>query len=50
MPLFHVFLQLDLSLNQLCGIDRDGKGTYTAEGIKALADGLRVNGSLTKIE
>ena len=38
---------LDLSDNVLCGIARDGKGTYTAEGIKAVADALRVNASLT---
>ena len=36
--------QLDLSNNQLCG-----RGTYTAEGITAIADALRVNGGLTKM-
>ena len=40
-------LQLDLSDNQLCGIDNRGRGTYTAEGITAIADALRVNGTLT---
>ena len=40
-------LQLDLSNNQLCGIDHNGEGTYTAEGITAIADALRVNGGLT---
>ena len=39
-------LQLDLSNNQLCGLDRFGGGTYTAEGITAIADALRVNGGL----
>jgi hypothetical protein len=43
-------LQLDLSNNQLCGKDSWGRGTYTAEGITAIADALRVNGALTKIE
>jgi len=43
-------LQLDLLSNQLCGLDRYGKGTYTAEGITAFADALRVNSALTKIE
>jgi len=42
--------QLDLSYNQLCGLDNDGVGTYTAEGITAIADALRVNGALTKLE
>ena len=40
---------LNLSYNQLCGLDRDGCGTYTAEGITAIADALRVNGGLTSI-
>jgi len=43
-------LQLDLSNNKLCGIDDEGEGTYNAEGITAIADALRVNGVLTKIE
>jgi NLR family CARD domain-containing protein 3 len=41
---------LNLSDNQLCGLDMWGNGTYTAEGITAIADALRVNGVLTKIE
>jgi len=40
-------LQLDLSGNQLCGVDEYGEGTYTAEGITAIADALRVHGGLT---
>jgi NLR family CARD domain-containing protein 3 len=40
---------LDLSSNELCGLDRYGRGTYTAEGITAIADALRVNGALTSI-
>jgi NLR family CARD domain-containing protein 3 len=39
--------QLDLSDQQLCGLNEDGDGTYTAEGITAIADALRVNGGLT---
>ncbi len=42
-------LQLDLSNNKLCGIDDDGEGTYNAEGITAIADALRVNGTLTML-
>ena len=44
---------IDLSRNQLCGLWTDcyghQQGTYTAEGITAIADALRVNGSLTKM-
>ena len=40
---------LDLSDTQLCGVTSWGSGTYTTEGITAIADALRVNGSLTKI-
>ena len=42
---------IDLSRNQLCGIwtdwEGDQHGTYTAEGITAIADALRANRSLT---
>ena len=50
-PLCYVFTsQLDLSGNTLCGINPNtGEGTYTAEGIKAIADALKGNASLTKI-
>ena len=44
---------INFSGNQLCGIWTDGRGqhgTYTAEGIAAIADAMRVNGALTKIE
>ncbi len=41
---------LNLSDNQLCGLDNRGRGTYTAEGITAIADALRVNGWLTSID
>jgi NLR family CARD domain-containing protein 3 len=43
-------LQLDLSNNELCGLDSDSHGAYTAEGITAIADALRVNGALTCID
>ena len=39
---------LDLSNNVLCGM-KDGVDTYTAEGITAIANALRVNGSLTEV-
>ena len=42
-------LQLDLSNNELCGVDSCGRGTYTAEGFTAIADALRVNGGLTSL-
>ena len=45
---FSVLLQLDLSNNALCGI-KYGEGTYTAEGIGAIANAVKVTGSLTKI-
>ena len=42
--------QLDLSLNQLCGINPyTGEGTYTAKGITAIADALKVTASLTSL-
>ena len=40
-----------MSENNLCGIDRyTGKGTYTAEGIDAISDALRVNSVLTSLD
>jgi len=41
---------LNLASTQLCGLDFKGDGTYTAEGIKAVADALRVSASLTFID
>ena len=41
---------LNLSDNQLCGLDHHGSGTYSAEGITAIADALRANGGLTSID
>ena len=43
-------MQLDLSRNELCGIDIGGWGTYTAEGITAIAEALKVTGSLTTLD
>ena len=41
--------QLDLSHNMLCGINPyTGGGTYTAEGIKAIAEALKGNASVTE--
>ena len=42
--------QLNLAANQLCGLDWRGEGTYTSEGIKAVAGALKVNGSLTSLD
>ena len=51
IPVMVGLTALDLSFNQLCGIWTDEyrvqHGTYTAEGITAIADALRVNGGLT---
>ena len=33
----------------LCGVDEDGDGEYTAEGITAIANALRVNASITQV-
>ena len=41
-------LQLDLSHNELCGLAYRGEGTYTAEGITAIANALKVTASLTE--
>ncbi|KOO28694.1 protein nlrc3 [Chrysochromulina tobinii] len=41
---------LNLSFNQLCGLDYRGGGTYTAEGITAIADAMRINGALTRVD
>ena len=40
---------LDLSSNQLCGLDLHGNGTCTDVGIKALAKALRVSSALTSL-
>ena len=38
---------MNISGNQLCGLDLRGRGTYSAEGITAIADALKDNASLT---
>ncbi|KOO32405.1 protein nlrc3 [Chrysochromulina tobinii] len=42
-------MSLNLSRNQLCGLDDLRRGTFTAEGITEFADALRVNGALTEV-
>ena len=49
IPVMGALTSLDLSGNQLCGLDVWGRGTYTAAGITAIADSLRVNGALTEV-
>ena len=39
-----------LDSNELCGINRFGWGTYTAEGITKIAEMLQVNGTLQSIK
>ena len=34
-------LARSLGITKLCGIDREGGGTYTTEGITKLCEGLR---------
>ena len=41
--------QLNLSGNELCGLDCWRRGTYTAQGIQAIADALKLKGSLTSL-
>ena len=48
--LLWIVWQLNLYANQLCGLDSRGRGTYTSEGITAVANALRVNGSLTSCD
>jgi hypothetical protein len=54
VALIGALTSIDLRGNKLCGIwtDRWGsqQGTYTAEGIIAIADALRVNGALTSVD
>ena len=40
---------MNLAYNQLCGLDEDGDGTYTTEGITAIAEALKVTGSVTSL-
>ena len=38
-----------LAVNQLCGIDHRGRGTYTAEGITKLCEALK-GSAMTSLE
>ena len=38
-----------LDNNMLCGLDRDGDGTYTAQGITKITEMLKTNTTLTSI-
>ena len=42
-------MQINLSRNALCGLGEYGYGTYTADGIKAIADSIAVTTSVTSI-
>ena len=42
-------MQIDISHNELCGLNWRGEGTYTTVGIEAIADALRVTASLTDL-
>ena len=51
MLLVNTFMtSMDLSSNELCGIDEDGHGEYDATGIKAIADALSVSSSLNSLK
>lgn len=43
LPFMSVLTSLSLQHNQLCGIDYQGKGTYDASGIQALASAISVS-------
>ena len=42
-------MQINLASNKLCGLDDRDRGTYTSEGIKAIADSISANASLMSI-
>jgi hypothetical protein len=58
IPVMGAMTSIDLSNNKLCNVHaaklrhcgREVHGTYTAEGIIAIADALRVNGGLTSLD
>ena len=53
IPAMGALTSLDLSNNALCGVWSKGgtvSGTYTEEGITAIAEALRVNGALTRVD
>ena len=49
MLTFPRFFLCSLARNQLCGLDGYGGGTYTAEGISALCEGLKES-AITSLE
>ena len=49
-PLLCTVSQVNLSDNELCGVDVLGTGTYNAEGIKAIVDAMGVSRSLASVE
>ena len=40
IPTIGALTSLNLSMNELCGIDEDGDGEYDASGVTALADAI----------
>ena len=38
---YSLFLARSLADNAICGVTKYGRGTYTAEGIPALCEGLK---------
>ena len=38
-----------LDFNQLCGLDLDGRGTYTSDGIDKICTALKVNSTLQSL-
>jgi len=49
LPAASALLSLNLTNNQLCGIDEYGDGAYTAEGIVQISEALKVNKTLQSI-
>ena len=41
---------VDFSNNEICGLNRRGRGTYDAYGIKAIAEALHVNSSMKSLK
>ena len=49
-PLTHLdSLAGSLTYNQLCGLSQNGEGTYTAEGITKLCEGMK-GSAITSLE
>ena len=41
--------QIDLASNALCGVDKNGNGEYSVEGIKAIASAISISASLQRV-